>query len=87
MKHLKNFNENSESSINDFEIGKKSVLMALDNLYTEYEDFTNDVSPSFWRTTGTHLTELRKMKEDIERFKCISDKEKENEFVKSSRFR
>jgi hypothetical protein len=72
MKHIKRFNENnnrSESSIDDFEIGKKSVLMALDNLYAEYEDFTNDVSPAFWRTTGYNLTELRKMREDIERFK------------------
>jgi hypothetical protein len=69
----------------DFHICRKEVLKKLDELYKIYEDLTNDVSPKYWRSTGHHLTELRKMKEDIEKFEAISDKEMDNDWVRKNR--
>lgn len=70
----------------DFAISKRSVLMLLDELIEEYSDFTNDVSPKNWRTTGHHITELKKMKDDIEnRLTPITVEEKEIDWVKDAR--
>jgi len=74
-----------DQSKDDFEIGKKSVLSLLDELMLEYEDFTKDVSPKNWRSTGSHFTDLRNMREEIEEFIPISVEEKENEHVKKHR--
>lgn len=71
------------------------MLNKIDSLIREYEDklwiapdnLTNEVSPNNWRTTGHHLSELRKMKEDIVRFKEISEQEKEIDWVKDQRFK
>ena len=52
-------------SEDDFLISKNSVLILLDQLIEEYSDFTNDVSPKHWRTTGHHITELKKMRDEI----------------------
>lgn len=76
-----------DHSKEDFEIGKKEVEMAIDSLLEKYLDFTNDVSPKYWRTTGTHITDLKKMLEDLKRFEPISIEEKENEWVKEVRFK
>lgn len=84
-KHMiRKFNEHSEQS--DFETLRKGLLFKLDRMVEEYEDFTNDVSPKHWRTTGHHLTELRKMREDILRMSEITPDEKEIDWVKKSRF-
>ena len=80
---IRKFNEHSEQS--DFETLRKGVLFKLDRLVQEYEDFINDVSPKHWRTTGHHLTELRKMREDILRMGEITSDEKEVDWVKKSR--
>lgn len=80
---IRKFNED----YSDFESGKKYLLKNLNDLIKEYEDFTNDVSPSHWRTTGHHLTELRKMVEQIQDMKEISEKEKEIEWVQQNRFK
>jgi len=80
---IRKFNEHSEQS--DFETLRKGVLFKLDRLVQEYEDFINDVSPKHWRTTGHHLTELRKMREDILRMSEITSDEKEVDWVKKSR--
>ena len=79
---IKKFNEN----YSDFESNKKELVRLIDDLINHYEDFTNDVSPNFWRTTGNHLTELKKMKDDLERLREISDSEKEIDWVKKYRF-
>lgn len=83
--YIKKFNENDDYS--DFDTLKKGVLNKIDSLIKEYEEFTNEVSPGNWRSTGHHLTELRKMKEDILRFKEISEDEKEIDWVKDQRFK
>ena len=85
VKKFENFNKLGTSD--DFELGKKSVLLSIDNLIEEYTDFINDISPTHWRMIGNHFTNLNKMKEDIERFNSISEKEKENDWVKEQRFK
>lgn len=73
-------------SEDDFSISKRSVLMLLDQLIEEYSDFTNDVSPKNWRTTGHHITELKNMKSEIEeKLSPITVEEKEIEWVKDAR--
>lgn len=83
-KYLKSTYDNSKD---DFEIGKKDVIKILTNLLEVYGDFTNDVSPKYWRTTGHHITEIKNMIEDLERFEPISIEEKQLDWVKDSRFK
>ena len=83
MKHIKKFNENILQG--DFDTGKKEVLELIDKLYETYEDWVDDVSPKHWRTTGSHFTDLRKMKDNIDNFTCITDDEREIEWVKKIR--
>ncbi len=85
MEHIRKFNENLYKD--DFEIGKKEVLILIDKLYEAYSDFINDVSPKNWRITGHHLTELSVMKEDIGRFSEITKEESEIDWVKDQRFK
>lgn len=80
-------NRNYDHSKEDFEIGKKEVEMALFSLLEKYEDFTNDISIKYWRTTGHHITEIKKMLEDLKRFEPISIEEKELDWVKEARFK
>lgn len=75
-----------DQSKEDFELCKKTVLRLLDDLLVEYEDFTNDISPTKWRTTGHHITQLKQIREDIEEFIPISIEEKDLDWVKNSRF-
>ena len=85
MEHIRKFNENLYKD--DFEIGKKEVLILIDKLYEAYSDFINDVSPKNWRITGHHLAELHVMKEDIGRFSEITKEESEIDWVKDQRFK
>jgi len=73
-------------SEDDFLISKKSVLILLDQLIEEYSDFTNDVSPKHWRTTGHHITVLKTMSDEIKgRLTPITIEEKEMGWVKDAR--
>lgn len=73
-------------SEDDFLISKKSVLILLDQLIEEYSDFTNDVSPKHWRTTGHHITVLKTMRDEIKgRLTPITIEEKEMGWVKDAR--
>ena len=74
-----------DESQSDFESLKSGVINRLDRLIEEYEDFTNDVSPKHWRTTGHHLTELRRMKEDISTISEITEPEKDIDWVRQNR--
>jgi len=79
MKHIRKYNENNSFSFSD----EKDKVIDMINLFMEeYEKFTKTVSPKNWRTTGHHFTELRKMKEDIVNFSELTEKEKENEWVR-----
>jgi predicted esterase YcpF (UPF0227 family) len=79
MKHIRKYNESNSFSFSD---EKDKVLDMINSLMEEYEKFTKTVSPKNWRTTGHHFTELRKMKEDIVNFSELTEKEKENEWVR-----
>lgn len=74
-----------DGSSEDFKISKMDVKSALEELLKRYEDFTNDVSPKYWRTTGSHITYLKNILEEIERFEPISKEEKEIDWVKKAR--
>lgn len=77
--------ETFDYSKDDFDFGKKSVLLAIDTLIQEYEDFSRNISPKNWRSSGTHFTELRQMKENINRFEPVTAEEKEIDWVKQAR--
>lgn len=79
MKHIRKYNESNSFSFSD---EKDKVINMINSLMEEYEKFTKTVSPKNWRTTGRHFTELRKMKEDIVNFSELTEKEKENEWVR-----
>ena len=73
-------------STDDFEIGKREIKDLIRNLIEIYEDFTNDISPKHWRRTGHHITELRKMMDEIDPITPITSEESEIDWVKKSRF-
>ena len=79
MKHIRKYNESNSFSFSD---EKEKVINMINSLMEEYEKFTKTVSPKNWRTTGHHFTELRKMKEDIVNFSELTEKEKENEWIR-----
>jgi predicted esterase YcpF (UPF0227 family) len=79
MKHIRKYNESNSFSFSD---EKDRVLDMINSLMEEYEKFTKTVSAKNWRTTGHHFTELRKMKDDIVNFSELTEKEKENEWVR-----
>lgn len=87
IKKFEKLNYTYDVSKDDFEIGKKDILNSIRELLDKYSDFTNDVSPSNWRTTGHHIAELNKMIEEIQRFSPISIQEKEIDWVKKNRFK
>lgn len=73
---------NRQNNSLEFSNRMNAVIDKIDSLIEEYEKFTKTVSPKNWRTTGHHYTELRKMKEDIGYFLELTEKEKENEWVR-----
>jgi hypothetical protein len=96
MKHLKLFEVFSEidpygeeqwtdPTINEeeFDGKREEFINKLDEFAREYNKFITIVSPSNWRTTGHHLTELRKMKDDIKNFKPLTNKDLENDWVRN----
>jgi hypothetical protein len=72
-----------EININkDFNGQKEDMLKLIDKFMHEYEIFTTRVSPKNWRQTGSHFTELRKMKADIKDFTEMKTSERNNSWVK-----
>ena len=72
-------NSNKISYHNDMEL----LISKLEEFREEYEKFSKKVSPKHWRITGTHFSNLEKMKEDIINFTEISDEEKEIPWIKN----
>lgn len=59
-----------------FDKMKDSLELKIKNLLSVYDNFTKNVSPKHWRTTGHHYTELKKILGEINNFTEISEKEK-----------
>ena len=59
-----------------FENNKKIMLDAIDVLIAQYDEFTKEISPSHWRTSGHNFSELKKMKDDVNDFTEINEKER-----------
>jgi hypothetical protein len=83
---LKRFEEINEAAGDiskiKFVAQKAKVLDKIDELMEVYDKFTTMVSPKHWRTTGTHFTELRGMKENVKEFTEATEKDKENPHFK-----
>lgn len=86
MSYIRKFLESHQDN-SEFDLLKRHTIDSLKRALEEYEDFTNDISPSFWRTTGTHITALRGMIYDIERFTPMTKEESELDWVKQQRFK
>ena len=80
---IRKFNESQD----DFEIGKKELMIKINEVLDIYNDFVDDVSPKHWRRTGHHITELNKMLDEISTFTAITKEESEIDWVKDSRFK
>ena len=66
----------------EFQEMKDNMSIEIDNLLKNYEEFTKSVSPDHWRTTGFHFTNLKKLKNDIQRFEPLKDKDLEEEWIR-----
>jgi hypothetical protein len=87
MKHIKLyegfedlgiFDEEWDEKEPNFEIFNKEKLLMINevnDLMIKYDEFTKKVSSEDWRLTGTHYTNLRIMKEDINTFKPITQRD------------
>jgi hypothetical protein len=73
---IKRFNE-SEMVDEWWKEDKERLTDKIDNLIKYYEEFTKLISPQWWRVSGSHLTDLRKMREDIDRFDMMSKTQRE----------
>lgn len=80
---IRKFNESQD----DFEIGKKELMIKINEVLDIYNDFVDDVSPKHWRRTGHHITELNKMLDEISTLTAITKEESEIDWVKDSRFK
>lgn len=86
---IKRFSEEIDNSqlADSFEYGRKEVQMALKDLLDKYDEFTNDISPKWWRITGHHFSELKKMQVEIEELEPMTEEEYNNEWVRELRSR
>ena len=60
---------------------KAAVIKKIKELEIAYEALSKEVSPKHWRATGSHFTEIRIMKEQIEKFTPITPAERELAWV------
>jgi len=81
LKRFEELNEAKGDKIK-FEAQKAKVLDKIDELMEEYDKFTKMVAPKHWRVTGTDFTELRKMKDNVKGLTKITEKDKENKWVR-----
>ena len=56
----------------NFEFKRQLLLIKVESLKKEFEEFTKQVAPSHWRTTGTLHANLTKMEKDVKDFTEIS---------------
>jgi hypothetical protein len=61
----------------DFETEKQLIKMSIAELMIKYEAFINNVSPHYWRRTGTHFTGLRLMLSDLDDLEEITPEQRE----------
>ncbi len=76
MEHINGFEGSS------FSEEKERIIKKIADLKKDYVAFTHLVSPRNWRSTGTHYAGLKKMADEVSAFEEISDKDKENEWVR-----
>ena len=65
-----------------FESLKEMFLANVEELKQDFDELTKQVSPSWWRNTGTQYANLNKLVHDVEKYTPITEKEKEIDWVK-----
>ena len=86
IKKFKNYEENLNSLDENwedyktermtFDNRKKDLKHKISDILRIYDEFTKDVSPKHWRTTGHHYTELKKILEEVENFTEMTEEER-----------
>ncbi len=74
-------------TIMTYEQEKATLLAKIKELEELYLKFTTRTSPTYWRTTGSHFSELRAMKKDIPKFTEMTKEELESDWVKEALMR
>jgi hypothetical protein len=65
---------NSYISDEEFEEMRKKVHQKLDELKDAYDDFTMNIAPKYWRTTGSFYSEMEKIMKYIDECEMTQDK-------------
>ncbi len=68
----------------EFAINKAILKKSTQMLVRLYGKFTKRVSPKNWRTTGTDLTDLKRISNNIDNFQEITIEDLKNDYVKQS---
>lgn len=82
---IRKFNESEEfiKSPQEFKKMKNEVLNDIDKLLIDYESFIRQISPKYWRTSGTIFKNIHNMREDILRMsKQLTMKDLNDDFVR-----
>ena len=66
----------------EFQEMKDDMSIEIDNLMINYEEFTKSVSPNHWRSTEFHFTNLKKLKDEIQRFGPLKPEDLEDEWIR-----
>jgi hypothetical protein len=68
----------------DFHKRRNKMVDKLNAFILEYKEFTKEVSPKNWRTTGTHCTQLDKICAEIQNLQPITEADKKIDWVRKS---
>lgn len=64
-----------------FEEQKVVLIKQLEELEASFNVFTKNVSPRFWRSTGSHFHGIREMIKDVLRYEELSEEERNNPII------
>lgn len=68
----------------NFEADKQLLLIKIEALKKEFGEFTKQVAPKHWRTTGTLYANLNKMEHDVKEFTEISKEDLAVDWVRAA---
>jgi hypothetical protein len=66
----------------NFEADKQLLLIKIEALSKELNEFSRQVAPQHWRTCGTLYSNLRKMEYDVKRFTEITETDLQIDWVR-----
>ena len=74
--------EKGRQNNTDFQTLRSDTLDKLDVLMEQYDKLSKKVAPKYWRITGSNFAELREIKKNIGEFTEITEKDKNNKWVR-----